>query len=38
MTVIMPAGTVEIELEGDDTVIMTGPVEICYTGYLPVIE
>jgi diaminopimelate epimerase len=38
MTVIMPAGSVAIELREDDTVIMTGPVEICYTGYLPVIE
>ena len=36
MTVIMPAGTVAIELQEDDTVIMTGPVEICYAGYLPV--
>ncbi len=38
MTVIMPAGTVAIELQEDDTVIMTGPVEVCYTGYLPVID
>ena len=38
MTVIMPAGSVEIELSEDDTVVMTGPVEICYTGYLPVVE
>jgi diaminopimelate epimerase len=38
MTVIMPAGAVEIELREDDTVVMTGPVEVCYTGYLPVIE
>lgn len=37
MTVIMPAGSVEIELREDDTVVMTGPVEICYAGYLPVI-
>ena len=36
MTVIMPAGSVEIELQEDDSVIMTGPVEVCYTGYLPV--
>ncbi len=36
MTVIMPAGSVEIELREDDTVVMTGPVEVCFTGYLPV--
>ena len=38
MTVIMPAGSVEIELKEDDSVIMTGPVEVCYTGYLPIID
>lgn len=38
MRVIMPAGSVEIELKADDSVIMTGPVEICYTGYLPVFD
>jgi diaminopimelate epimerase len=37
MKVIMPAGSVEIELKEDDSVIMTGPVDVCYTGYLPVI-
>jgi len=36
MTVIMPAGSVEIELKRDDSVVMTGPVEICFAGYLPV--
>jgi diaminopimelate epimerase len=36
MTVIMPAGSVEIELKEDGTVVMTGPVETCYAGYLPV--
>ncbi|MGD2098288.1 MAG: diaminopimelate epimerase [Desulfobacterales bacterium] len=36
MTVIMPAGPVQIELKDDDSVVMIGPVEICYTGYLPV--
>ena len=36
MTVIMPAGSVEIELKGDDSVVMTGPVETCFAGYLPV--
>ena len=35
MKVIMPAGSVEIELKGDKSVVMTGPVEICFTGYLP---
>ena len=24
------------ELKDDDSVIMTGPVEVCYTGYLPI--
>jgi diaminopimelate epimerase len=38
MTVIMPAGSVEIELKKDDSVTMTGPVEVCYTGYLPVFD
>jgi len=38
MTVIMPAGSVEIELKEDNSVIMTGPVEVCYTGYLPVLD
>ena len=38
MTVIMPAGSVEIELKDDDSVIMTGPVEVCYCGYLPGLE
>ena len=38
MTVIMPAGSVEIELQEDDLVVMTGPVEVCYAGYLPVID
>ena len=38
MTVIMPAGSVEIELKEDDSVIMTGPVKVCYTGYLPVFD
>ena len=35
MTVIMPAGSVEIELKDDGSVVMTGPVEISFTGYLP---
>jgi diaminopimelate epimerase len=31
----MPAGFVDIELMDDGTVEMTGPVEVCYTGFLP---
>ncbi len=38
MRVIMPAGSVDIELKGDDAVVMTGPVETCFAGYLPVKE
>ena len=38
MTVIMPAGSVEIELKKNGMVVMTGPVETCYAGYLPVTE
>jgi len=38
MTVIMPAGSVEIELKENGMVVMTGPVETCYAGYLPVTE
>jgi len=34
MTVIMPAGSVEIELKDQGIAVMTGPVELCYTGYL----
>jgi len=32
----MPAGSVEIELKEAGTVLMTGPVETCYAGFLPV--
>lgn len=35
MKVIMPAGSVIIELKEDGTAIMTGPVATCYGGYLP---
>lgn len=35
MTVIMPAGSLVIELDDGDRVEMTGPVETCYAGYLP---
>jgi len=38
MRVIMPGGSVEIQLQEDNSVIMIGPVEICYTGYLPVFD
>ena len=33
MTVIMQAGSVEIELKDENLAVMTGPVEICYTGF-----
>jgi diaminopimelate epimerase len=35
MTVLMPGGSVAIELNQDNTVVMTGPVDTCYAGYLP---
>jgi len=34
MTVIMPAGSVVIELKSQNLAVMTGPVEICYVGRL----
>ncbi len=34
MRVIMPAGSVKIELKDENLAVMTGPVEICFTGYL----
>jgi len=34
MRVIMPAGSVEIVLKDENLAVMTGPVEVCYTGYL----
>jgi len=34
MTVHMPAGPVGIEIADDDSAIMTGPVEYCFSGYL----
>jgi diaminopimelate epimerase len=36
MTVIMPAGSVQIELKKDNFVVMIGPVDVCYSGYFPV--
>jgi diaminopimelate epimerase len=33
--VIMPAGSMEIEIDENNEATMTGPVETCYTGYLP---
>ena len=34
MLVQMPAGSVGIEITDDDSAIMTGPVEFCFSGYL----
>jgi len=34
MTVIMPAGSVTIELKDQNLAVMTGPVELCFTGNL----
>jgi len=34
MTVIMPAGSVVIELKEKNIAVMTGPIEVCYVGYL----
>ena len=34
MLVEMPAGNVGIEIGGDGTAIMTGPVDYCFSGYL----
>ncbi len=33
--VIMPAGDMVIEIDENDEATMTGPVETCYSGYLP---
>ena len=33
--VIMPAGSMEIEIDENNQATMTGPVETCYIGYLP---
>jgi len=38
ITVIMPGGNLEIEIDKNNEAIMTGPVETCYAGYLPEIE
>jgi len=35
VNVIMPAGSLEIEIDENDEATMTGPVETCYAGYLP---
>ncbi len=35
MTVLMSGGSVAIELSQNNTVVMTGPVDTCYAGYLP---
>lgn len=34
--VIMPAGSVDIEIDENDEATMIGPVETCYAGYLPI--
>lgn len=34
MKVIMPAGSVEIEIKDNNLAVMTGPAEICFTGFL----
>lgn len=35
VTVIMPAGSMDIEIDDDYQVTMTGPVAVCFAGYLP---
>ncbi len=34
ITVIMPAGNIEIKINKDNTFVMTGPAEFSYTGFL----
>lgn len=34
--VIMPAGNLDIEIDENHAATMTGPVETCYAGYLPI--
>ncbi len=34
MTVELPAGPIEVEIESDNSVVMTGPVAFCFGGYL----
>lgn len=36
--VLMPAGNVVIEIKRNDEVLMTGPVETCFAGYMPYFE
>ncbi len=36
MNVLMPAGRVNIEIRPDETAVMTGPAEFCFSGFLPV--
>ncbi|NOX68358.1 MAG: diaminopimelate epimerase [Gammaproteobacteria bacterium] len=38
MTVLMPAGPVSIEIRANDTAVMTGPVDFCFTGSLPEVQ
>lgn len=35
MTIDMPAGSVEVSISADGQATMTGPVEYCFSGYLP---
>lgn len=35
MTVIMPAGSLDIEIKDNKQTVMTGPVDTCFTGFLP---
>jgi diaminopimelate epimerase len=35
MTVELPGGELEIEIEADGSAVMTGPVEFCFNGFLP---
>ena len=34
MTVMMPAGSVDIEITADNRAVMTGPAAVCFTGHL----
>lgn len=35
MTVQMPAGAVQIDIQGDGSAVMTGPIDFCFAGTLP---
>lgn len=34
MTIELPAGPLEVELQADNSVVLTGPVDFCFGGYL----